>query len=402
MKKLASNLVIAILGGLIALSLSNMFSNDNQASKLPPADFKTVKTINASPTSSQQTWTNASNANTNTNKVLVPMVDFASVANSTTSGVVHIKTKAYASNKGSSFLDIFGNEFFGGNAPQQGNSGQAQDFASGSGVIIDANGYIVTNYHVVEGADLINVTLNDKRELEAKLVGTDPTTDLAVLKIAAGSVEYIPFGNSDEVNVGDWVMAVGNPFNLASTVTAGIVSAKARNINILKESFAIESFIQTDAAVNSGNSGGALVNLQGELIGVNTAIATPTGYFAGYSFAVPVNIVKKVVADLIEYGSVKRGFLGVSIRDVDSDLAANLGLKDIEGVFVDRVSHNSAAYEAGLEAGDIITQVQGNPVNSSPELQEQVGRYRPNDAINVTYMRNRQTKTVKVKLKGDF
>ena len=330
------------------------------------------------------------------------MVDFASVANGTTSGVVHIKTQAYASNKGSSLLDLFGEEFFGGNAPQQGNSGQPQDFASGSGVIIDRAGYIVTNYHVIEGADVINVTLNDKRELEAKLVGTDPTTDLAVLKISAGNVDYIPFGNSDDVNVGDWVMAVGNPFNLASTVTAGIVSAKARNINILKENFAIESFIQTDAAVNSGNSGGALVNLQGELIGVNTAIATPTGYFAGYSFAVPVNIVKKVVADLIEYGAVKRGFLGVSIRDVDSDLAANLGLKNIKGVFVDRVSHNSAAYAAGLEAGDIITQVQGNPVNSSPELQEQVGRYRPNDAIDVTFMRNRQTKTVKVRLKGDF
>ncbi|MGB1204596.1 MAG: S1C family serine protease [Chitinophagales bacterium] len=401
MKKLASNLVIAILGGLIALSLSNMFSADNQVSKLPEADFKPVKALNANPSATGQKWVNTSNTNAS-NRVMVPMVDFASVANGTTSGVVHIKTKAYASDKGSSLLDIFGNEFFGNTTPQPNNSGQPQDFASGSGVIIDPAGYIVTNYHVIEGADVVNVTLNDKRELEAKLVGTDPTTDLAVLKIETGNVDYIPFGNSDQVNVGDWVMAVGNPFNLASTVTAGIVSAKARNINILKENFAIESFIQTDAAVNSGNSGGALVNLQGELIGVNTAIATPTGYFAGYSFAVPVNIVKKVVRDLIEYGSVKRGFLGVSIRDVDSDLAANLGLTNIEGVFIDRVSHNSAAYAAGLEAGDIITKVQGNPVNSSPELQEQVGRYRPNDAINVTFKRNRQTKTVKVKLKGDF
>ena len=234
MKKLASNLVIATLGGLIALGLSNMFSPDNQASKLPPAEFKPVKALNANPSASSQKWVNASN-NSTTNKVLVPMVDFASVANSTTSGVVHIKTKAYSSGKSSSLLELFGEEFFGGNAPQQGNSGQPQDFASGSGVIIDAAGYIVTNYHVIEGADVINVTLNDKRELVAKLVGTDPTTDLAVLKIETGKVDYIPFGNSDQVNVGDWVMAVGNPFNLASTVTAGIVSAKARDINILKE-----------------------------------------------------------------------------------------------------------------------------------------------------------------------
>lgn len=237
---------------------------------------------------------------------------------------------------------------------------QQEQQGSGSGVIISNDGYIVTNNHVVEGADEIKVNLFDNREFKAKLIGTDPSTDLSVIKIDAKDLQFLTFGNSDNVQVGQWVLAVGNPFNLASTVTAGIVSAKTRNINILREkagNLAIESFIQTDAAVNPGNSGGALVDLNGNLIGINSAIATPTGSYAGYSFAIPANLVNKIVRDMIDFGVVQRGFLGVNIREIDDELAKDLKLSKIQGAYIAEVNKESAAEAGGVKRGDVIMKV---------------------------------------------
>jgi len=275
--------------------------------------------------------------------------------------------------------------------------------SSGSGVIVSDDGYIVTNNHVVSDASEIEVVLNDNRSYFAKVIGTDPTTDLALLKIDASQLEFIPYGSSDNVRAGEWVLAVGNPFDLNSTVTAGIVSAKARNIGILrdKNNLQIESFIQTDAAVNPGNSGGALVNLNGELIGINTAIATPTGNYAGYSFAVPVSLVKQVIDDLLEFGEVQRGLLGIRIGDVNARLAELQDLSVVNGVFISQVNENSAALEAGLKAGDVIIAIDGTTVNNVSELQEMVARNRPGDEVEVTYMRGNNKADVVATLK-DF
>lgn len=259
--------------------------------------------------------------------------------------------------------------------------------SSGSGVIIEKSGYIVTNYHVVEDGSNIEIALSDKRKLEARLVGADPTTDLALLKVSGDDLMAIPFGNSDEVEVGEWVLAIGNPLNLASTVTAGIVSAKARNINILRGAYSIESFIQTDAVVNPGNSGGALVNTSGELIGINTAIISESGGYEGYSFAIPSNLVKKVIADLKDYGKVKRAVLGVSIGEVTEKLAFENGMPDLNGVVINNVTRGGSAASAGIQRGDIITAVNGISTPSVPELQEQVARYRPGDRISVEFYR---------------
>lgn len=330
-------------------------------------------------------------------------MDFRHAAKLTTSGVVHIKT-SYApreisrNDQYNPFREFFGDQFmpFGQQQPSA---------SSGSGVIISDDGYIVTNNHVVDDGEKIEVILSDKQSYEAKVIGTDPSTDLALLKIEEKNLPFITFGNSDSVEVGEWVLAVGNPFNLESTVTAGIVSAKGRNINLLRtrDTSAVESFIQTDAAVNPGNSGGALVNTNGQLIGINSAIATPTGTFAGYSFAVPVNIVSKVVNDLKKFGMVQRGFLGVQIATLNADLAKTKGLdaKNLKGVYVDGVKAGGAGEAAGLKAGDIITKVNGTTVNTSPELQEQVSRYHPGDKISVTYFRENKEKTVDVVLKNN-
>lgn len=277
--------------------------------------------------------------------------------------------------------------------------------SSGSGVIISADGYIVTNNHVIEDADRIEVTLDDNRFYEAEIVGVDPTTDLALIRIEdrATAFPFVPFGDSDDIRVGEWVLAVGNPFGtLTSTVTAGIVSAKARNINILhdRNNRQIESFIQTDAAVNQGNSGGALVNLRGELVGINTAIATPTGSYAGYSFAVPVSLVQKVMNDLLEFGSVQRALLGVSIRDVNAQLAKQQGLDMVTGVFVEGVTQESAASEAGMEPGDVIVEIDRRSVNNVSELQELVARNRPGDQVEVTFWRNGELEKVYATLKN--
>ncbi|MBK7888133.1 MAG: Do family serine endopeptidase [Bacteroidetes bacterium] len=285
----------------------------------------------------------------------------------------------------------------GNPAPRQ----MPQQQSTGSGVIISEDGYVVTNNHVIENGSEVSITLNDKETFVAKVIGTDPSTDLALLKVDAKKLPHIALGNSDQVRVGEWVLAVGNPFNLTSTVTAGIVSAKARNINILPDQrFPIESFIQTDAAVNPGNSGGALVNLNGELIGINAAIASNTGSYSGYSFAIPVNIVKKVVKDLMEFGIVQRGFIGVSIRDIDADFAKEKEVNTLNGVYVNGLTEGGAAAVAGLKVGDIIKSINGFEIKSSPELQEQVGRFRPGDKIMVTVLRNNSEKIIPVILRN--
>ncbi len=273
---------------------------------------------------------------------------------------------------------------------------------SGSGVIISDDGYIVTNQHVIEDATGIEVVLNDNQRYFAKVIGQDPSTDLALLKIKARNLPHLKYGDSDLIAPGEWVLAVGNPFNLNSTVTAGIVSAKARNIGILrdKNNLQVESFIQTDAAVNPGNSGGALVNLRGELIGINSAIATITGSYSGYSFAIPVNLVKKIMDDLLEFGLVQRGLLGVEIRDVTAKLAADRNLDVVRGIFVARVNSGSAAEESGIEQGDVITAIDGQTVGSVSELQELVARHRPGHNVQVTYRRGGKAISVMTTLKN--
>ncbi len=283
-----------------------------------------------------------------------------------------------------------------------GNLWERQRFAqsTGSGVIISPDGFIVTNHHVIDKGTTIKVTLNNKKEYEAKLIGSDPSTDLALLKIDGRELPFLVFGNSDSLQIGEWVVAVGNPFRLESTVTAGIVSAKGRNINILEADYPIESFIQTDAVVNPGNSGGALVNTLGELIGINTAIITQSGKYEGYSFAVPSNLVQKVVYDLKEFGRVQRGLLGVSIANVSSEQAKELLLPDVKGVILQRVSPGGAADAAGLRRNDVIISVNGKETPGVPELQEIIGRFRPGDQLNIIYYRKGDLSTARVILKN--
>jgi len=277
--------------------------------------------------------------------------------------------------------------------------------SSGSGVILSEDGYIVTNNHVINGAESIKVTLNDRRTYDAKVIGRDPSTDIALIKIEAKGLNFIQLGNSDEVKVGEWVLAVGNPFNLNSTVTAGIVSAKARNIHILQPErgsnvMPIESFIQTDAAVNPGNSGGALVNARGELVGINTAIASRTGSYAGYSFAVPVNLMRKVTKDLMDFGEVQRAFLGVQIVDVTQEIADKFNLNTLQGVFVAKVVDGGSAGSAGLASGDVILKIGTVRVNTVAELQEQISRFRPGDKVIVTAMRGNEEVIKEMTLKN--
>ncbi len=319
-------------------------------------------------------------------------LDFTYAAKISTPGVVHV-TSTSSAKEGQRYFSPF--DFFHG-----GPSTPQPRVASGSGVIISPDGYIVTNNHVISGSSQIEVVLNNKRKYIAKVVGSDPSTDIALLKIDGENLSFVPFANSDSVLVGQWVLAVGNPFNLESTVTAGIVSAKGRSINILDDNAAIESFIQTDAAVNPGNSGGALVNLNGELIGVNTAIASPTGTFAGYSFAVPTNLVRKVVNDLKEYGLVQRGFLGVTIRNVDVEQMKNLKLPDPDGVYINEVLEGSAAADAGLKPGDVIRSINGKAIITTAHLQETVAQYNPGDKLKMEYYRTGKLSSTTVTLKN--
>ena len=327
--------------------------------------------------------------------------DFTAAAAKSTPAVVHIQSTIQyqaTSNQYTNPFDIFGDDFFFG---PRGRGGQSRpQVATGSGVILSSDGYIVTNNHVVAKATELEVTLYDKRTYKATLIGTDPSTDLAVIKIDDTNLPTLSLANSDEARVGEWVLAVGNPFNLESTVTAGIVSAKGRNIKIVEDKMAIESFIQTDAAVNSGNSGGALVNTSGQLLGINTAIATPNGTYAGYSFAVPANIVGKVVEDLKKYGIVQRAFLGISISNVDGKLAKENDLSVTQGVYVGEMLEDGPAVKAGIVKGDVIVRIDNAEIKSISELQEQIARHRPGDQLAVTVNRKGTEKTMSVVLKN--
>ncbi|MCI1189635.1 Do family serine endopeptidase [Hymenobacter sp. DH14] len=332
-------------------------------------------------------------------------LNFVAAAAAVTPAVVHVMTEYAAApvDQRQQQMDPFLRQFFGDQLDQfHGQQPQGGGQGSGSGVIIAANGYIVTNNHVIDKASKIEVVLDDKRKFDAELVGADPNTDLAVLKVKADNLPFVKYGNSDDVKVGQWVLAVGNPFNLNSTVTAGIISAKGRNIDILrrKDNMGIESFIQTDAVVNPGNSGGALVNLNGDLIGINSAIASHTGSYEGYSFAIPSSLASKVVDDLLKYKVVQRALLGVQIQEVDAKLASEKKLNTLNGVYVQGLTDGSAGAQAGLKTGDIITQINGVAVNTSSQLQEQVARFRPGDKIKVSYLRGSSANTTEAVLRN--
>nr|WP_319569996.1 Do family serine endopeptidase [uncultured Draconibacterium sp.] len=320
--------------------------------------------------------------------------DLTFAAEKSIHAVVHIATKSVRTGQWSSGNPLL-DEFFG---LQRQQPQVRQGF--GSGVIMSKDGYIITNNHVIEDAQEIKVILNDKREFDARLVGTDPSTDIALLKVDAEDLPYLTYGNSDNLKLGEWVLAVGNPFNLTSTVTAGIISSQGRNLGINQDQYRIESFIQTDAAVNPGNSGGALVNQQGNLVGINTAIASRTGSYSGYSFAVPVSIVKKVVKDLMEFGEVQRALLGVNIGDVDAEIAEKLNLDKVEGVYIGGVVENGAANEAGIKEKDVIISVDGDKVKTAAELQEKVSQYRPGDNVDIVVIRDNEKKQFTVTLRN--
>jgi Do/DeqQ family serine protease len=324
-------------------------------------------------------------------------LDFTGTAEKVTKAVVHIRSTQKENQRNEQlFIDPF-REFFGG--PQRPMQPMQPAQSTGSGVIINQEGYIVTNNHVVNDAAIVEVTLSDNRSFKAEVIGTDPDTDLAVLKIKEKNLPFLSFVDSDKAKVGEWVLAVGNPFNLNSTVTAGIISAKGRNIGIVNRegratselgNTAIESFIQTDAAINPGNSGGALVDLNGGLLGINTAIASPTGAYSGYGFAVPSDIVKKIVEDLIEFGVVQRGWLGVSIVSVNNDVAKEYDLNILEGAYISAFAEKSSAKDAGLKEGDVVIKIDDTSIKTSTALIEYIGRKRPGDKVNVTV--NRQGK----------
>ena len=387
MKKYLYLLFVAILGGAIALGGAKLLENtDNGRYDANPVT--TAKFTNYSPSSYDSA---------------VPQDGFTVAAEKVLPTVVHIKATARVANQGRQ-LDLQNipapfRDFFGPQMPQDDGQGQLQQ-GTGSGVIISSDGYIVTNNHVAGEAVELEVTLHDGRVYPATVIGTDPSTDIAVIKIEDSGLPHIDFANSDDVRVGEWVVAVGNPFNLASTVTAGIVSAKGRSINILQDQAPIESFIQTDAVVNPGNSGGALVNLNGDLIGINTAIASPTGVYAGYAFAVPSNIAAKVIDDLKEYGVVQRGYIGAVIRGIDGNFAKEKGLDVNDGVYVQELSEDGAAMNAGVKEGDIIVAVNDADTKTSSALLEMIGRHRPGETVELTVLRNGSERKIDVTLRN--
>jgi Do/DeqQ family serine protease len=382
-KNLIYGFAMAILGGLTSLGI-----------------YKTFEPKIAIKTQSEET------DNTKLVSLISPepstKADYVTAAEASIDGVVHVKTVGTVEYHQRTY-DPFRELLYGNGSYHQKYIQPIK--GAGSGVIISEEGYIVTNNHVIENADEIEVTLNNKKTYTAELIGRDPTTDIAVLKINAGNLHPLEYGNSDNLRIGEWVLAVGNPFNLTSTVTAGIVSAKSRDINILgsdpmSNMSSIESFIQTDAAVNPGNSGGALVNTKGELVGINTAIKSNTGSYAGYSFAVPANIVKKVVNDLVEFGTIQRAYIGVSIQNIDQELAKENKIEDLNGVYVNGLSENGSAKAAGIKEGDIVKAINRIPVKNVNELQAKVGEYRPGDEIEVTLLRGEQTITKSIVLKN--
>lgn len=321
--------------------------------------------------------------------------DFTYAAESCVDGVVFVKVVKREKNREASILE----HFFGYGNPY---SMPRESVGSGSGVIITSDGYIATNNHVVANGEQIEVTLNDNKTYKAKLVGADPVTDVALLKVDAENLPVIPFGDSDSLRLGEWVLAIGSPFNLRSTITAGIVSAKGRSLPDMSGEFKIESFIQTDAAVNPGNSGGALVNTRGELVGINTAIASNTGSYTGYSFAVPVSIVKKVIDDIKEFGSVQRAILGISMTELTQELAALAGMKgDFSGVYIAELNKGGAAYKAGVREGDVLVAINGKKMKNPSEVQAAVNSYKPGDRIELLVCRDGKEKVYEAELQGE-
>lgn len=376
MKKFVSTIAIAFLGGMVALTSAHFIAENNKSS---------VNSVLQKTNTPAIILTSGAGAGT---------TDLTMAAEKSVNAVVHIKTTSEQVNNVNT--DPFAEWFFG---PQKRQQNYVQQ-GSGSGVIITDDGYIVTNNHVIAGADKIEVILNDRRSYEGVVIGADASTDVALVKIQEKGLPFLPYGNSEAVRVGEWVLAVGNPFNLESTVTAGIISAKGRNNILDNNKRPIEAFIQTDAAVNPGNSGGALVNPNGELIGINTAIASNNGAYQGYSFAVPVNIVKKVVADLVEFGMVQRAYLGVSIRDLDSKFAKENNIKNLKGVYVNAITQNGSAMDAGIAEGDVITGIENVPVASVSQLQEQISKYRPGDKVIASLVRKNKEMNIAVTLKS--
>lgn len=375
---------LGLLGGLIPLSLFLAFHSQTTMEESSPSEKQSAANTHFTH------FTGGSSA---------APTDFIQASAMTVHSVVHVTTKVVRTTvQRDPFFEFFYGPGAGGRERKQYGQG------SGSGVIISEDGYIVTNNHVIEDANEIEITLNDNSTYIAKIVGADPSTDIAVLKIEAKGLPAISFGDSDGIEIGEWVLAVGNPFNLTSTVTAGIVSAKARNINIIgarnRDIIPIESFIQTDAAVNPGNSGGALVNTRGELIGVNTAIASQTGSYSGYSFAVPSKLVKKVAYDLIDFGMVQRAFLGVQIAQVNQQLMNDKKLPDTRGIYISGVNDGSGAEKAKLKEGDVILKVGNREVNTPAQLQEEIGKRRPGDKVNLTIRRGNEEFIREVVLKN--
>lgn len=385
MKQLFSLILAGIIGGLVTLGGARLF----QTKQPVESTDRFAQQVNFVPSNTYSSSAVPSNFTEAASKAMPVVVNITATAKAK-----EREQEKEDDNGMNPWRYFFGDELFGDQGPREG---------TGSGVIYTSDGYIITNNHVVEFADELLVTLYDNRKFKAKLIGRDPKTDLAVIKIESNSLPTLQLADSDNAKVGEWVLAVGNPFNLTSTVTAGIISAKGRSINLLSNNNnnnAIESFIQTDAAVNPGNSGGALIDADGRLLGINTAIATRTGTFSGYSFAIPVNLMKRVIDDIVEFGSYNRPMLGISIADLDSDLADSLGIIISQGVVVQTLVEGGSAQYAGLQPKDVITKVDGRSVNSVPQLQEIIGRSKIGDTVNLTVNRKGQNRDIAVKLRA--
>ena len=376
MRNFLKLLIVSILGGAIALGAYMIFFENSGGPQQVAVGMPVYTTANydGEATPAEET-------------------DFTEIAEKSIHAVVHVKNVSTGPSSSNPLLEFF----YGPSARKE-----QQVIGTGSGVIISPDGYIITNNHVIQGAKAIEITLNNKESYRAEIVGADESTDIALLKIDKEGLSYLPFGDSDHLRVGEWVLAVGNPFNLTSTVTAGIVSAKARDINIMNNNKRIESFIQTDAAVNPGNSGGALVNTRGNLIGINTAISSRTGSYIGYSFAVPSNIAKKVIEDILEYGSVQRAYLGINYQELNSARAEEYGLSITEGVLITRLVDQGAAKESGLRVNDVIIKMDEVKISNFSDLQGFLGSKRPGEEVRVTVMRDGEEETVNLKLRNQF
>lgn len=377
-KNLLAGFLMAVLGAIIALFAYTKFFEKAPAEVLRDTSGVDSGKAQAYLTSLQQR---------------PGQIDFTYAADQTVHAVVHVRTKSMMGSQPQNPIMEF---FYGPQYKQQ--PREVRGF--GSGVIISADGYIITNNHVIEDAEDVEVALNNRRIYPAEIIARDPATDIALLKIKAENLPFIKYGDSDALKVGEWVLAVGNPFNLTSTVTAGIVSAKGRSLQLNEGDYAIESFIQTDAALNMGNSGGALVNTNGELVGITSAILSPSGAYAGNSFAIPVSIVKKVVDDLMKFGAVQRALIGVNIRDIENEDADKFNLKEVRGVLITNVIDGGAAQAGGLKENDVIVEFDGQPVNTVSELQDHVGRHRPGDKATVTYIRSGKENSASLVLKN--